>query len=93
VFSRLAKDLADLITPSLSASMNFISRKGKERETDLSLPFYRAKKLWLGERSISFHRESIGIVVSWNIIIDSQGIAASNLSIASTVPKNCISIS
>lgn len=71
--------------------MNIVSRKGKERATDTSLPPHRAKKLWLGERSISFSRGAIGIVISWDIIIDPQGFAGSNISIATTLPQYCIS--
>ena len=70
--------------------MSVVSRKGKERESDISLPTHRANKLWLGERSISFRRGVVGIVVSWDIIIDSQGFAGSHLSITSTVPQNCM---
>jgi hypothetical protein len=89
IFSRLAKELADLVTPFVSASMNIVSRKGKERESDTSLPTHRAKKLYLGERSISFSRGSTRIIVSWDIIIDGEGFAGSKLSIAIVVPRNC----
>ena len=89
IFSRLAKDLADLVPTVVSASMNIVSRKGKERESDTSLPTRRAKKLYLGERSISFSRGSVKIIVSWDIRIDDEGFAGSKLSIASVVPRNC----
>jgi hypothetical protein len=90
-FSRLAKDLVDFLPQYISASINLISSdKGKEVESDTLLPSHRRKRLWFGERSISFQRGSIGIIISWDIIIDSLGFAGSKLSIATKFSQNCI---
>jgi hypothetical protein len=90
-FSRLAKDLVDFLPRYISSSINLISSdKGKEVESDTSLPPHRRKRLWLGERSISFQRGSLGIIISWDIIIDLLGFAGSKVSIATKFSQNCI---
>jgi len=89
VFARLAMDLVDLLSPAHSSTMQIVSRKGKARASDASLAIYRAKKLWLGERSISFHRGAVGIVIIWDIVPDDLGFAGSKLSIASSLPQHC----
>jgi len=89
VFARLAGDLIDFLSPTHSSTMQIVSRKGKERASDSSLPIHRAKKLWLGERSISFHRGAVGIVIIWDIVLDDLGFAGSKLSLASSLPQNC----
>jgi hypothetical protein len=82
-----------LLPEYISSSIKHIlSEKGKEVESDTYLPRHRGKRLWLGERSISFQRGSLGIIISWDIIIDSLGFAGSKLSIATKFSQNCNSL-
>jgi hypothetical protein len=90
VFSRLAKNLVDLLPPALAATINTVSRKGKEREGETTLSIHRVQRLLLGERSITFQRDAVGLTVSWDIKVDSLGFAGSNLSIATKMPSNCM---
>ena len=79
----------ELLPTPLSASITTVSRKGKEREADRSLSMGRARQLFLGERSLSFQRGAVGVVVSWDIPIDELGFAGSNVSIATKIPSTC----
>ena len=92
IFSRLANDLLDLLPSSLSSSIRIVSKKGKEREGSMSLPISRIRRLFYGERSITFQRGAVAIVISWDIKIDSLGFAGSDLAVAPRIPLNCISI-
>jgi hypothetical protein len=93
IFSRLAQDLIDYLSGHISATITLISSdKGKERESDTSLPAHRGKRLWLGERNISFQRGSMGIVVAWDIVIDDLGFAGSKLSLATKFSQNCVAL-
>lgn len=91
IFARLATDLPTLLSPAHAATMQLVSRKGKERAADAALPLHRSKRLWLGERAIVFRRGSVGIVVSWDIVIDELGFAGSKVSVASSFPLDCTS--
>jgi len=89
-FSRLATDLSHLLPAPVSSTLTPVSRKGKERAGDTTrLPFHRAKKLWTGERAIAFQHGPLGVVVSWDIVIDAQGFAGTSVSIVSKVPLSC----
>lgn len=79
-----------LLPSPLSESINTVSRKGKEKEGDASLPINRTKNVFLGERSLSFQRGAVGLVVSWAISIDELGFAGSNVSISTKIPPICI---
>jgi hypothetical protein len=89
IFSRLAKDFLNLLTPSLLSTINTVSRKGKEREGTTSLPVARLKRLFYGERAITFQQGVTAVIISWNIKIDPLGFAGSDLSIATKFPSNC----
>jgi hypothetical protein len=90
LFARLATNLPTLLSPAHAATMQLVSRKGKERASDSALPPHRSKKLWLGERAIALRRGAVGIVVSWDIVIDELGFAGSKVSVASSFPPDCI---
>lgn len=92
-FARLATDLQTLLSPARAATMHLVSRKGKERASESSLLLRRAKKVWLGERAIDFWRGAVGVVVTWDIIVDDLGFAGSKVSVASSVPRDCTSAS
>jgi hypothetical protein len=89
IFSLICKDHTRLMSSAHSATINTISKKGKQRESESTLSTRRAKRLWLGERSISFQQGSIGIVISWEIIIDDDGFAGSNIFLSSKIPAQC----
>ena len=91
IFSRLSIDLSHLLPPTLRSTLKPVSRKGKEREVDTTLPPHRTKCLWAGERTISFRQGPLWITISWDIIINTEGFAASKVTIASKVPLNCTS--
>ena len=89
IFSRLATEFTDLLSPSISSTLMPISRKGKERAGSTNLSSTRLKRLWLGERNITFQRGPIGLVVRWDIRIDSLGFAESHLTLATKLPQEC----